>query len=188
MLGIRWNCFGAVVASPYLTFSQKTLLRGPTGDTGSGPVRHRPLQLAGPAGRGGCGAEPAITTTRTLQYELHGTHQTPAWPSQSQETPGLPCDPPVRHARLMNESNGPSATPQRDVRAVSGVLRELEGREVSLALADGSRLDCVMLISAGRGRTPTVWLFANGIDVFLPRLSIIAAWEAPPASAARPAA
>jgi hypothetical protein len=68
------------------------------------------------------------------------------------------------------------------------VLRELEGREVSLALADGSRLDCVMLMSAGRGRTPTVWLFANGIDVFLPRLSIIAAWEAPPAGAARRAA
>jgi hypothetical protein len=88
----------------------------------------------------------------------------------------------------MNESNGPSATSQRDVRAVSSVLRELEGREVSLALADGSRLDCVMLISAGRGRTPTVWLFANGIDVFLPRLSIIAAWEALPASAARRAA
>lgn len=65
------------------------------------------------------------------------------------------------------------------------MLCELEGREVSLALADGSRLDYVMLISAGRGRTPTVWLFANGIDVFLPRLSIIAAWEVPPVSAAR---
>jgi hypothetical protein len=123
-----------------------------------------------------------------LPAGLHGTHQTPSWPSQSQETPGLPCDPPVRHARIMNESNGPSATSQRDVKAVSGVLRELEGREVSLSLADGSRLDCVMLISAGRGRTPTVWFFANGIDVFLPRLSIIAAWEAPPANAARRAA
>jgi hypothetical protein len=87
-----------------------------------------------------------------------------------------------------NESSRSPATTQRDVTAVSGVLRELEGREVSLALADGSRLDCVMLISAGRGRTPTVWLFANGIDVFLPRLSIIAAGEAPPASAASRAA
>ena len=54
-----------------------------------------------------------------------------SWSSQSQETPGLPCDPPVRHARIMN---------------------------------------------------------ANGIDVFLPRLSIIAAWEAPPAGAAHRAA
>ena len=35
---------------------------------------------------------------------------------------------------------GPAA---RDVRAISDVLRELEGREVSLALADGLRLDAV---------------------------------------------
>ena len=77
-----------------------------------------------------------------------------------------------------------------DLRAIRGVLRELEGREVSLALADGSRLDAVTLISAGRGRTPTVWLFAQGIDVFLPRRCVIAAWEARSARAAqaRPAA
>lgn len=69
-----------------------------------------------------------------------------------------------------------AAAPDR--RAIRSVLRELEGREVSLALADGSRLDAVMLISAGRGGTPTVWLFAQGIDVFLPRRCVIAAWEA----------
>ena len=86
-----------------------------------------------------------------------------------------------------NENSRSPATTRRDVTAVSGVLRELEGREVSLALADGSRLDDVVLISAGRGRTPTVWVFASGIDVFLPRLSIIAAWEAPPANGRRAA-
>jgi hypothetical protein len=74
-----------------------------------------------------------------------------------------------------------------DARALSNVLRELEGREVSLALADGSRLDAVMLVSAGRGRSPTVWLFAQGIDVFVPRRSVIAAWEARPAHARRAA-
>jgi hypothetical protein len=79
------------------------------------------------------------------------------------------------------------APPARDVRAIRDVLRELEGREVSLALVDGSRLDAVALVSAGRGRTPTVWLFAQGIDVFLPRRSVIAAWEPRPARA-RPAA
>jgi hypothetical protein len=62
------------------------------------------------------------------------------------------------------------------------VLRRLEGHKVSLALANGSRLDDVMLVSAGRGRLPTLWLYANGIDVFLPRLAVIDAWEAPPAS------
>ena len=36
-----------------------------------------------------------------------------------------------------NESGRSPATTQRDVTAVSGVLRELEGREVSLALATG---------------------------------------------------
>jgi hypothetical protein len=79
---------------------------------------------------------------------------------------------------------GPAA---RDDRAISDVLRELEGREVSLALADGSRLDAVTLVSAGRGRTPTVWIFAQGIDVVLPRRSVIAAWELRPARGSRAA-
>jgi hypothetical protein len=63
-------------------------------------------------------------------------------------------------------------------------LRQLEGREVSLALADGSRLDAVTLISAGRGRTPTIWVYAGGIDLFVPRPHVIDAWESPPARAA----
>lgn len=79
---------------------------------------------------------------------------------------------------------GPAAG---DVTAISGVLRGLEGRQVSLALADGSRLDAVTLVSAGRGSTPTVWLFAQGIDVFLPRRSVIAAWEPLPARGRRAA-
>jgi hypothetical protein len=80
------------------------------------------------------------------------------------------------------------ATPQAQaVGAISDVLRELEGREVSLALADGSRLDAVTLVSAGRGHTPAVWIFAQGIDVFLPRRSVVAAWEARPARPAGPA-
>lgn len=79
-------------------------------------------------------------------------------------------------AQNTNAANDGAPTP-RDVRPIMDVLRELEGREVSLALADGSRLDAVTLVSAGRGRTPTVWLFVQGIDVFLPRRSVIAAWE-----------
>jgi hypothetical protein len=80
------------------------------------------------------------------------------------------------------------ATLQRDAGATSGglrglELRGLEGCKVSVALADGSRLDDVMLVSAGHGRTPTLWLFASGIDVFLPRLAVIDAWEAPPVRA-----
>jgi hypothetical protein len=69
--------------------------------------------------------------------------------------------------------------------AITGLgLRDLEGREVSLALADGSRFDAVTLVSSGRGRTPTIWLFDGGIDVFVPRASVVDAWEPAPARAA----
>ena len=63
-------------------------------------------------------------------------------------------------------------------------LRDLEGREVSLALTDGSRLDAVTLVSAGRGRTPSVWIHTGGMDVFVPRPTIVDAWESPPPRAA----
>jgi hypothetical protein len=58
-----------------------------------------------------------------------------------------------------------------------GQLRDLEGRRISLALADGSRLDDVTLVSAGRGRTPTLWLDVAGIDVFVDRLRVVDVWE-----------
>jgi hypothetical protein len=63
-------------------------------------------------------------------------------------------------------------------------LRDLEGRQVSLSLADGSRFDAVTLVSAGRGRTPTIWLYDGGIDVFVPRAHVIDAWEPAPYRAA----
>jgi hypothetical protein len=57
-------------------------------------------------------------------------------------------------------------------------LRQWEGRQVSVALADGSRLDDCQLVSAGRTGTATMWLFANGADVFLPLAGVTAVWEA----------
>jgi hypothetical protein len=71
-------------------------------------------------------------------------------------------------------------TDRRGTGASGPGLRELEGLQVNLALADGSRLDAVTLVSAGRGRTPTVWVYAGGIDVFVPRSHVIDAWESPP--------
>jgi hypothetical protein len=74
-------------------------------------------------------------------------------------------------------------TSERDT--INGLgLRDLEGHEVSLALADGSRYDAVTLLSVGAGRTPTIWLYAGGIDVFIPRTQVVDAWEPPPAKAA----
>jgi hypothetical protein len=66
-------------------------------------------------------------------------------------------------------------------------LRTFEGRQVCVALADGSRIDDCSLVSAGRGRARTVWVFANGIDVFIRPADLIAVWEASP-QRCRPAA
>jgi hypothetical protein len=57
-------------------------------------------------------------------------------------------------------------------------FRNLEGRQVNVAFNDGSRLDDCQLISAGRLGTGTVWIFAGGIDVFLPASTIVDCWEA----------
>ena len=59
-------------------------------------------------------------------------------------------------------------------------LRSLEGRRVSVALRDGDRIDDGELVSAGRPGTETVWLFSNGMDVFVPVAAILACWEAVP--------
>jgi hypothetical protein len=60
-------------------------------------------------------------------------------------------------------------------------LQPLEGRQVSLALRDGTRFDDCQLVSAGRGTTATVWLFTNGDDVFVSFDDVIDVWEPAPA-------
>ena len=52
-----------------------------------------------------------------------------------------------------------------------------EGRRVSLALADGSRIDDVQLVSAGRGKLQTLWVLAYGMDTFVPLANVVALWE-----------
>ncbi len=52
-------------------------------------------------------------------------------------------------------------------------LRRLEGQSVSLALAGGSRLDDVALVSAGGA---SVWVFTNGEDVFVPSRDVLDFW------------
>ncbi len=54
-------------------------------------------------------------------------------------------------------------------------LRRLEGSGISLALADGSRLDDVSLVSA---HGLTVWIFDSGEDVFVPLADVIDFWPA----------
>ena len=59
-------------------------------------------------------------------------------------------------------------------------LRSLEGRQVSVALSDGSRIDDCQLVSAGRRPFQRLWFFVNGIDAFLSPADILAVWEEPP--------
>jgi hypothetical protein len=62
--------------------------------------------------------------------------------------------------------------------------RLLEGRQVCLALRNGSRIDDCQLVSAGRISTDTLWLFSNGADVFVPIDEVLDLWEAPSTQAA----
>ena len=66
-------------------------------------------------------------------------------------------------------------------------LRDFEGRPVTLALANGSRIDDCSLVSLGRGRTTTVWIYTNGQDAFVDVSDVVDVWEAGPL-ARRPAA
>ena len=56
-------------------------------------------------------------------------------------------------------------------------LRALEGRRVSLTLADGSRIDDGELVSAGRNQLRTIWVFADGTDTFVPLTDVVDVWE-----------
>ena len=57
-------------------------------------------------------------------------------------------------------------------------LRQLEGRQVSVALTDGSRIDDCQLVSAGRYGASTLWLFSNGADRFVALADVTDLWEA----------
>jgi hypothetical protein len=59
-------------------------------------------------------------------------------------------------------------------------FRRLEGQQVCMALTDGSRIDDCSLVSAGRGRARTIWVYVDGIDAFLQLADVVAVWEAVP--------
>ena len=59
----------------------------------------------------------------------------------------------------------------------AATLQEFEGRRVSVALRDGGRIDDCQLVSAGRAGTTTLWLFTNGLDVFIPLVDVTDIWE-----------
>ena len=61
-------------------------------------------------------------------------------------------------------------------------LTPVEGRHVSVALSDGSRIDDCQLVSAGRHHARSLWLFTGGQDTFVPLDDVVDLWEyRPPA-------
>jgi hypothetical protein len=58
------------------------------------------------------------------------------------------------------------------------LTRHLEGRRVSVALADGSRIDDCELVS-GHG-AHSLWLYSNGADTFVALGHVTDLWEALP--------
>jgi hypothetical protein len=58
-----------------------------------------------------------------------------------------------------------------------GDIRRLEGRAVTVRLADGSVLDRVPLVLARRG---SVWVVRDGEDLFLPLDRVVHVSDAPP--------
>lgn len=65
----------------------------------------------------------------------------------------------------------------RSTQATVQRLRNLEGRHVSVALADGSRIDDCELVSAGHHGSRRLWLYANGTDIFVPLMDVTDVWE-----------
>ena len=66
-------------------------------------------------------------------------------------------------------------------------IRLLEGRQVSVALTDGSRIDDGQLVSAVFHRTADLWLFSNGADRFVPVADVVDVWEVLPLGGSRAA-
>jgi hypothetical protein len=52
-------------------------------------------------------------------------------------------------------------------------FRHLEGYRVAVMLADGSQLDDVELISAGRGEVDSLWFDREGIDLFVRKGEVV---------------
>jgi hypothetical protein len=59
-------------------------------------------------------------------------------------------------------------------------LRALEGREVTLALSHGRRVDAACLVSVAPGGSDELWLFVDGADEFVPLAEIVDFFEPRP--------
>jgi hypothetical protein len=77
----------------------------------------------------------------------------------------------------MNDQAPRAITGTQDGAERASILITLEGRRVSVALKDGSRIDDCQLVSSGRKGVTKLWLYTNGEDVFVPHRDVIDVWE-----------
>ena len=56
-------------------------------------------------------------------------------------------------------------------------FKHLEGRRVSVALADGARIDDCSLLGVLQGVDGRLWVHTNGADVLLPADRVRDVWE-----------
>lgn len=54
----------------------------------------------------------------------------------------------------------------------------IDGRQVKVALRDGTRIDDCQLVSSRRGTVDTLWLFADGEDHFIACDDVLDLWLA----------
>jgi hypothetical protein len=57
-------------------------------------------------------------------------------------------------------------------------LRALEGSRVGIVVRGGGRIDDCELVSAGRGRARTLWVYVDGNDAFVPLDDVVDLWKA----------
>ena len=77
----------------------------------------------------------------------------------------------------------PGGTTQLSTGAVgdrrSALIGRLEGRHISVTLTDGSDIDDYELVSAGHHGVQSLWLCANGADMFVPLAEVADVREVP---------
>jgi hypothetical protein len=78
---------------------------------------------------------------------------------------------PISWSRRIDREKGNVAM----TREARTALNELEGRQVSVSLIDGSRIDDCQLVLAGKFK---LWVFVNGRDAFVKVDRVTDVWEA----------
>ena len=81
----------------------------------------------------------------------------------------------ARDATIAVSARGGAGRRPRPAVGSGGAARQigyLEGRHVRVTLADGSQIDDCELVSAGHQGVESLWLCADGTDVFVPLLEV----------------